>query len=261
MSRLAMIAGAGRLPAALAAALPEPPRVLALHGFVPEGLAAESFRFEHLGTVLARLRDEGVTDVVLAGAVRRPDVDPAMIDAATAPLLPALVAAMREGDDRILRAIIATFEAAGLRVRGVADLAPSLVVREGALAGTASPRDLGDAGRGRAILDALAPLDLGQACVVAGGLCLGIEALPGTAALLDFVAGTRTGTGGVLVKWPKRGQDRRADMPVIGRDTVAQAAAAGLSGIALAADGVLVLDRAETVAAAAAAGIAIWAEP
>jgi DUF1009 family protein len=261
MSGLAMIAGTGRLPAALAAVLPRAPRVLALAGFVPEGVAAESFRLEHLGSVLARLRADGIDEVVFAGAVRRPSVDPAQVDAATAPLLAPIVEGMRQGDDSALRAVIGAFEAAGLRVRGAAEIAPALVVDAGALAGTAADRDRADAARGRAILDALARLDVGQACVTSGGLCLGIEALPGTAALLDFVARTRTGRGGVLVKRPKAGQDLRIDMPVIGPDTVAQAAAAGLSGIALQAGGVLLLDRAEALAAAAGAGIAIWGEP
>ena len=88
--------------------------------------------------------------------------------------------------------------------------------------------------------------------------------LTGTAAMLDFVrlhGGLRPdpqGPGGVLFKAPKPGQDRRIDLPTIGPDTVAQAAAAGLAGIAWEAGGVIVLDRAATIEAARAAGLFLW---
>ena len=67
----------------------------------------------------------------------------------------------------------------------------------------------------------------------------------------------REGRGGVLVKLPKPGQEIRADMPTIGPDTVADAVAAGLAGIAVGAGNTLVLDQAGLVAAADAAGIFI----
>ncbi|HHY02544.1 MAG TPA: LpxI family protein, partial [Paracoccus sp.] len=68
-----------------------------------------------------------------------------------------------------------------------------------------------------------------------------------------------SGARGVLFKAPKPGQDRRIDLPAIGPDTVAQAARAGLAGIAWQAGGVLLLDREATIAAARAAGLFLWA--
>ncbi len=68
-----------------------------------------------------------------------------------------------------------------------------------------------------------------------------------------------TGARGVFYKAPKPGQDLRVDLPTLGPDSVAQAAAAGLAGIAWQAGGVIVLDRAATIAAADAAGLFLWA--
>jgi len=59
------------------------------------------------------------------------------------------------------------------------------------------------------------------------------------------------------VKLIKPGQDRRVDLPAIGPDTVAQAQAAGLVGIAVSAGDAVLLDREATLAAADAAGIFI----
>jgi DUF1009 family protein len=59
----------------------------------------------------------------------------------------------------------------------------------------------------------------------------------------------------VLVKAPKRGQDRRFDLPTIGPHTVAGAARAQLAGIAFAAGETIIAEPQAVAAAAAAAGI------
>jgi DUF1009 family protein len=59
----------------------------------------------------------------------------------------------------------------------------------------------------------------------------------------------------VLVKIAKPGQERRADRPTIGPQTVALAAASGLQGIAAEAGMTLVMDRAELVRTADETGL------
>lgn len=263
--RIAVIAGRGGLAAIVAAAL-ERPLVAAPEGFAPEGLVPDLFfRVERLVPFLDHLADQGVTRVVFAGAVQRPRLDPALFDPATARLVPHLLAAMRGGDDAALRGVIAVFEDWGLEVVGVDQVVPDLVPGPGILAGTVTEEDRLDAARAALIVQALGAVDVGQGAVVAQGLCLGVEALPGTDALLDFVARTGAalrpdpnGARGLLYKAPKPGQDRRVDLPAIGPATVVQAAAAGLAGLAWAAGGVLLLNRAATVAAAQEKGLFLW---
>ena len=97
------------------------------------------------------------------------------------------------------------------------------------------PRDQKDAARAAQIVGGLARWMWVRA-VVAQGRALTIEALPGTQAMLEFAAPafgaeTRSQRGqGHPLQAPKPGQDRRIDLPTIGPDTVAQAAA-GLGGI------------------------------
>ena len=71
----------------------------------------------------------------------------------------------------------------------------------------------------------------------------------------DCVAMIRTAREEVLVKTPKAGQEMRIDLPVIGPETVARAAEAGLDGIAVTAGRVLVTSRADTTAVADSAGL------
>ena len=264
--RTAIIAGQGRLPAALAAQMVEPPLVAALDGFAPAGLTVDlRFRVERLVPFLRALERDGIGQVIFAGAVTRPRLDPALLDEGTAALLPRLMAAMQQGDDATLRVVIELFEEFGFQVVGVEDLAPALLPAAGVYAGSVTPRDEADAQRAAVIVGALGAVDVGQGAVVAQGLCLGVEALPGTDVLLAQVAGIGAlrpdpARGkGLLYKAAKPGQDRRIDLPTIGPDTLRGVAAAGLGGLVFQAGSVICLDLPEMQRLAGEQGLFLWA--
>lgn len=264
--RTAIIAGQGRLPAELATAMSEPPLIAALDGFSPDGITVDlTFRVERLVPFLRALERDGVGQVVFAGAVTRPRLDPGLIDEGTAALLPRLMQAMAAGDDATLRVVIEVFEEFGFTVAGVEEVAPALLPGAGVLAGMVSPRDEADAARAARIVAALGEVDVGQGAVVAQGLCLGVEALPGTDALLAQVAGIGPlrpdpGRGrGVFYKAAKPGQDRRIDLPTLGPETLRGAAAAGLGGVAFEAGSVICLDLPAMRRLAGELGLFLWA--
>jgi len=264
---VALIAGAGDLPATLVGAMAVRPLVAAMEGFAPAGLAPDlTFRLERLVPFFHALRAEGVREVCLAGAVTRPRIDPAMLDPGTARLAPRLAAAMAQGDDATLRAVIALFRDEGFAVLGVGDLAPGLLVGEGIHAGEVTGTDRADAARAAAIVDALGRVDVGQGCVVQQGLCLAVEAIAGTDAMLAGVGALAPGLRpdlargrGLLFKAPKPGQEWRIDLPALGPETVARVARAGLGGIVWQAGGVLCLHFARMQEEARARGLFLWA--
>jgi UDP-2,3-diacylglucosamine hydrolase len=100
---------------------------------------------------------------------------------------------------------------------------------------------------------ALGKLDIGQGAVAVRGRVVALEGAEGTEAMLARVADMRAAgrisqkRGGVLVKTAKPGQEKRADLPAIGPETVDQAASAGLTGIAVEADASLILGFEETI--------------
>lgn len=265
MMRTAIIAGAGHLPSALAAQL-DAPLVCALEGFAPQGVTPDlTFRIERLVPLFDALHAADVGRVAFAGAVQRPRLDPAMFDAATATLVPRLLAAMGQGDDATLREVIALFEEAGFTVAGTADIAPGLVPGPGMLAGTPTPQDEADAARAAAIVAALGAVDVGQGCVVQQGLCLGVEVLSGTDALLAGIGDLgplrpdAARGRGLFYKAAKPGQDGRIDLPTLGPATVAAVARAGLGGIVWQAGAVICLDLPAMQADATALGLFLWA--
>ncbi|MEQ8896715.1 MAG: UDP-2,3-diacylglucosamine diphosphatase LpxI [Roseovarius sp.] len=258
--KLAVLACAGALPVAIARANPDA-MIITLEG-IPSELEAQSerHRLEQIGTLFSAMKQAGIDRMVFAGSLVRPALDPSAFDAEMAAIAPRLMAALQMGDDGLLRTVIEIFEDQGFSVVGAHQVLPSLTADPGLHAGT-EPDDgtRSDIARATRILRGIAPLDVGQTCVVAGGQCLGIETVQGTDALLRFVAATppefRRDHRGVLVKAAKAGQDLRIDMPTIGPRTVEAVADAGLAGLVIEAGKVMILDRETTLQAARDKGI------
>lgn len=287
---LALIAGSGDLPPALLARLPRRPLICALAGFTPQITPDVTFRIEHLGSFLADLAARGVMDICMAGAVKRPVIDPAQIDAATAPLVAQLQNAMGKGDDGTLRGVIALLENAGLNIVAAHDLAPDLLPDPGVPAGVITPQIRLDAVLGEQVIADMGRSDTGQACLIRQGRVIAREDAQGTDAMIARFAhdddplwgavdamGSLLGDaaewlsgadgapvdarGAILFKAPKPGQDRRADLPVIGPQTARGAVAAGLAGIVVEAGGVIVLHPDQISDILQRAGACFWVRP
>ena len=297
---LALIAGQGSLPRVLVQAHEGPVLVYAVDGFAPEGLTPDGvLTIGTLGPVLAELRARGVTGICLAGSVRRPRLDPSGIHPDTFPLIPRLQKALTLGDDGALRVLMEIFEEAGFAIVSATDILAPLVLPEGTpTRARPGPQHRLAAGLGQRTVAAMGARDAGQACVVTETEVLAREDQAGTDAMLrriardrglgtgadgdswdplgaaaglvdtllgsasDWLSNSRSPTqGGILFKAPKPGQDRRADLPVIGPATADHAAAAGLDGIVIEAGGVMVLERDEVVTRLDAAGLFLWVRP
>jgi DUF1009 family protein len=267
--RLGIIAGSGALPRRLVDACRAVGRdifVLALEGAAePQVLEGVPHAWCRLGAAakgLAILRENQVSELVLAGGVRRPSLAALRPDWRAAKLF-ARIGYRALGDDGLLSAVVDELEREGFRVIGADQVLVAGLAAEGPL-GRSRPdaQAMADIERGLRIARALGALDIGQAVVVQQGLVLGVEAIEGTDALLRRCARLRReGSGGVLVKVEKPGQEQRADRPTIGPRTVALAAAAGLCGIAVEAGTTIVLDRDEVAAAADRAGLFVVGMP
>jgi UDP-2,3-diacylglucosamine hydrolase len=216
-----------------------------------------TFRVEHLGTLLHHLAQSGIRAVCFSGGIRRPQVDPAQIDGRTAPLVPVLLAALRQGDDGALRTVIGIFEEAGFAILAAQEIVPDLLPRPGVLTLLRpTPQLETDAARAESVHRIIAPADIGQGVIVRRGQVLAVEAQPGTDFMLRSVKGFAEGA--LFFKAPKLGQDRRADLPVIGPTTIERAQASKLSAIVIEAGGVMVMNREATVAAANEASLILW---
>jgi UDP-2,3-diacylglucosamine hydrolase len=273
---LGIICGAGRVPFAVADAVLRRGRQVVLfplrgwadtaaveaypHHWVALGQFGRFCRFAHQ----ARCRD-----IVLVGGLVRPPIVQLRLDWGGLKQLPLIIRSFRGGDDHLLSGMGQMFESVGFHLLGAHEVAPEITAPLGAL-GRFNPHAAAeeDIGRGFALLDAVSAFDVGQAAVIAARRVLAIEAAEGTDAMLDRVIAMRAegriaiaAGAGVLVKAPKRRQDRRFDLPSIGPDTVTRAARAGLAGIAVVAGATIVAEPQRLVEIADHAGLFVVGRP
>lgn len=212
------------------------------HKWIRLGQAGSGFKF---------FKDEQVNDVVMIGTIKRPSVFDIVPDLRTAAFF-AKFSAKALGDDGLLRAVVDEIEKDGMHVKGIHEVMPSLLIKEGVLTKKKPSKEhLIDIKRGVEAAFALGKLDIGQAVVVQHGLVLGVEGIEGTDELIrrckDY---RRKGGGGVLVKLRKPQQDMRIDLPTIGPKSVERAHESGLEGIVVHAGNGLIVDEKETIALA-----------
>ncbi len=260
---LAMIAGGGDLPRQIMQARQHDLFMIAIIGQTPPALTQECdhiwCQFGDVGKALDALKQRDITQLVMAGSMKRPSLRGLIPDAAGRALLKHLGSAMIAGDNRLLEKVMLFFEQQGHVLVPVQDICEALQVNEGVL--TVKHPHAGhqkDAECAKKILASLSPYDIGQSIILADGHVLGIEAVEGTAALIARCIALRE-TGGILVKLPKLTQDTRADMPAIGVETIDALAAGRYDGAYIAANATLMLDRDAVIAQANAAGLFIKA--
>jgi UDP-2,3-diacylglucosamine hydrolase len=233
-------------------------------------------RFRHhwisvgqVGRAVKLFRAENCRDLVFIGTLVRPALSELRLDWGTLRVLGRVLAAFRGGDDHLLSGIGRILERDGFRMVGIRDVAPDLLMPEGCVT-RKSPDGNADAdiARGRDVLRALSPFDIGQAAIVIDGHVVGVEDIEGTDGLLARVARLRAegrirakAARGVLVKAPKSGQDLRFDLPTMGPRTIEGAAAAQLAGIAIIAGNTIVVEPQAMIEAADAAGLFVTGLP
>jgi UDP-2,3-diacylglucosamine hydrolase len=275
-SPVGLIAAGGVMPFAVADSLIARginPVLFALKGAC-DPVRVERFRHHwisvgQIGKAVKLFRAENCRDLVFIGTLVRPALSEIRLDWGTLRVLGRVWAAFRGGDDHLLSGIGRIFEQDGFRMVGIRDVAPDLLMPEGCLT-RAAPDEAAaaDIAKGRDVLRALSPFDIGQATVVIDGHVVGVEDIEGTDGLLARVAGLRaegriraSAARGVLVKAPKSGQDLRFDLPTLGPRTIEGAAAAKLAGIAIVAGNTIVVEPQIMIDAADAAGLFVTGLP
>jgi DUF1009 family protein len=264
--KLAVLAGGGRLPVSVIEAAAGSGHGVFVLGFEGETDPALMNGYDHawvklgaIGQAIDILHRASIDDVVMIGGIRRPSFGDLKLDFRGMQLLAKLGLKAARGDDRLLSIIVRELEGEGFRVLGADEIIQPMLAPEGpitsSLPGEAARSDIE---HGIKIAMQIGALDIGQAVVVQEGRVLGVEAVEGTDALIRRVAAHMSERrGGVLVKMKKPGQDRRADLPTVGDQTVRQAIETGLDGLAVHAGHCLLVNREAMIEAADRAGLFI----
>lgn len=255
LKKLGILAGSGAPPKMLALECESRGIIPVIVGFEgitePELVQNRAHLITHFGAVSAMmdfLKREGVTDLVLTGAMKRPAWTSIKPDPAGMKIL-LKIAIKWLGDDALLKVIRDEFETRGFKLRPIQDFLPQLITPQGVLTTSQpQPDDWETIRLGFYTSQNLGKQDLGQSVIVQQNAVLAEEGEDGTDALIRKAAQLKVaGRGPILVKTCKPQQDKALDLPTVGIKTIQECIKAGFSGIVLQAGDSLLIDREQCI--------------
>jgi hypothetical protein len=107
------------------------------------------------------------------------------------------------------------------------------------------------------IVKKMAEMDIGQAIAVKEREVIAVEAIEGTAAMIERTGGLCRAGGWTLLKAAKHKQDMRFDVPCVGPDTIRALAAGGGRCLVVEAGKTIIIDKPETLKLADKMGICV----
>ncbi len=107
------------------------------------------------------------------------------------------------------------------------------------------------------VVKRLGEFDIGQAVAVKDGVVLAVEAVEGTASMIERAGALCRSGGWTLIKAEKPDQDRRFDVPCVGPDTVRSLVKNGGKCLVVEAQKTIMIDKPQTIALANELGIII----
>ena len=269
--QLGLIAGQGRLPIIVAQGMKAAGlRIcgIGLRDQFDDDLPALCDSFHRAGIVqigrwIRLLRRAGVREAVMVGAVgKRRMHDPLRLIRQLPDWRAVNIWYRRLRHDRRTPAVLAAV-ADELAANGITLIDSTTHITEHlAAAGTmgaiepTEPQQA-DIAFGWPLLARIVELDVGQSMAVRERDVIAVEAIEGTAGMIQRAGELCPKKGWTLLKTCRADHDRRADVPSIGVETIGQVADAGGRCIALGAGCVILIDKPEVIAAADRSGVAI----
>lgn len=207
-----------------------------------------------LGKAISILKKHGCKKIIFAGKVTTPNFSKTKFDFKAIYYLPKIIKGIKKGDASIIKVVIKIFKREGFKIISSTFFNPELLLKKGNYT-KIKPDSLSkkDALKGKSIIADLNRLDVGQGVVVRNNHLITIEGPKGTDVMLRR-AGVllkrfpyRNKRQGILLKFPKRNQDLRIDLPTIGIKTIKKCVKIGLKGIVVKANQNIFLDRSKCI--------------
>ena len=204
-----------------------------------------------IGRIFQILKSQKIKNICMVGYIPRPNslkdyLNFRYLNVQTLSVLFKSIGILRGGDASLFKKINSLLEKRGYKIIGASEIAPNLTLKRGLYSSkSVSKVEFENIKKAKQCAEMTGYLDIGQAVIVKNGRVLAIEAAEGTDVMLERVTclgRISTKRGGVILKSAQINQDERVDMPTIGPNTIKNIVKANLSGIAITADNVIVLD-------------------
>jgi len=186
------------------------------------------------GKIINILKDNKCKKVLFAGKVNKPKLSTLRLDLKGIYYMPRIIKSSKLGDAAILKEIINIFKDEKIKTISSLFFNPELTLPKGNYTKVKpNKEDKVDINKAITILNRLDQYNFSQGAVVRNKKVLAIEGKGGTQKMLKKCKSNKFKNKGVLVKFPKKKQDLRIDLPTVGLKTLVQCKFAGLKGVVL----------------------------
>ena len=187
-----------------------------------------------LGEIIKIFKENKCRKVLFAGKVKKPNFSKLRLDFKGIYYIPRIIRSSKLGDAAILKEIIKILKQEKIGTISSLTYNPELTLKKGSYTKTKPNReDEADIKKATKTLSRLGKYNFSQGVVVRNRKVVAIEGKWGTEKMLRKCKSKKFINKGVLVKFPKKKQDLRVDLPTVGLKTLTQCKLAGLKGIVL----------------------------
>ena len=193
------------------------------------------------GKIINLINEKKSKKVLFAGKIAKPKFSTLRLDLKGIYYMPSVIKAAKLGDAAIIKSIIKILNDEHIQVISSISYNPELAAKKGNLT-RIKPNifDLKSIKKGVSYFNKSNSLDHIQALIVKDEKIISRESDKGTKKMLTKL---KKKSGAILIKFPKKKQDLRMDLPTIGLRTLKDCKKQGLKGIVLKANRNIFLDK------------------
>ena len=196
------------------------------------------------GKIINILKENNCKKVLFAGKVNKPKFSKLKLDLKGIYYIPRIIKASKLGDAAILREIIKILAQNKIKTENSLTFNPELSLKKGNYSKIKpNNKDRSDIKIAIKTLNNLGQYNFSQGVVVRNKQLISVEGKDGTKKMLKDSTSKKFRNHGILVKFPKKKQDLRVDLPTIGLKTLKQCKATGLKGIVIKSKHNIFLDK------------------
>jgi len=184
------------------------------------------------GKIINILKKNNCKKVLFAGKVNKPTFSKLKLDLKGLYYISRIIKASKLGDAAIFKEIIKILAQNKIKTENSLKFNPELTLKKGNYSKIKpNKEDQLDISKAIKILNGLRHYNFSQGVIVRDNKVVAIEGKGGTKEMLKKSIYKKSKIRGVIVKFPKKKQDLRIDLPTIGLDTLIQSKNAGLKGV------------------------------
>jgi DUF1009 family protein len=199
------------------------------------------------GKILSVIKENKCNKVLFVGKINKPKISSLKLDFKGLFYIPRIIKASKLGDAAILRELIKILLENKIKVIKSNFFNPELTLPKGNYTKIKPNKgELIEIKKGISSLNKLNAHNHTQALVVRNNSIIAKENSGGTKKMLQSINKAKNNQG-ILIKFPKKKQDLRVDLPTIGLDTIKDCKKANLKGLVLKANQNIFLDKVKSI--------------